>query len=1482
MFDAVGRHWRLFLLLQILFTAQMFAQSPTLTTITDTVYSADGSPAQGTLLISWPAFTTSAGQAVASGSESVALGSGGALSVALVPTQNAQPAYTVYTVVYQLNQLVKTEYWSVPPTSPANLATVRVTLGASNSAAQMATQQYVTSALSTKANDSAVVHLSGTETISGEKEFSISPSLPSPVQPTDAATKAYVDTAVQTTGSGSYLSTTGGTMSGPLVLNEDPILPSQAADKHYVDLWTSTKADLIAGYIPPSELASGTPSQNTCLLGNQTWGPCPSGGSSSYINSVLVANPNFNGTTPAPKTNSLNCSFQNSGSNVVLQCPYGNSSSTFALGSQAILNNQPNSYAGLQDFTQAGMKLPSGAGYAPSVGGAIGFDTNANMPVVNVNGVTQQLALTTSNISGQAATALSLANTPAQCSGSFATGIQANGNANCSTADVLQLAETSQPAGIANYGIFWFDSATHTPRIIDNNGQVAQLALMNVFNSDANTLEEYNSTNPQSFNLYGTRSDAADYERLRLGYDIPDGYFFLGADAAGSGTQRGLGFWMGGSLRWALDSQFNLKPWSDNLKDLGAPTLRVRHLYLGTYADLTGGGLVTELPNQSITGTALNKLAKAAGSPSSAVVASTSDTSVIGIVVDGAGTTGNAQIARDGQAPCAFDGPTTAGDYVQISGTIGGDCHDSGASYPGSGQILGRVLSSNLAAGTYSILIFGAELQAASQGAVSSIFGRTGAITAQVGDYSVSQITGAAPLNSPGFTGTATATTPNINDNSTAIATTAWVKNQNYGPGGSGFGLSGTGVGGEDLFLGNSTGSVIQASPAWFRASYQGYADPGGDYCKTMNNMINAVPPGSYLLWDIPGKLKCASNPFNGVTWTGVINFTVPVAFWTNTGWVQPTKVILMGTGESKTTEDGTEGTALVACPAVSSVCTSVFPTDGVLHAFLTSSPSAVVSGSGGTTEMWNFTLNCAYVQGCRAHMNYASQENAGLYWPTIRNSGNNGVAIDIGDTTGSPGGNSTNSSYRNLNVGNNVAPPGATLTCTPGAVLIRMNKAAGWPLPKEFSNITVSNGKCPQTATGQPNDLMQVNGVATEFGGKIHGEFFQRYGVNFGTTTQLGTVNCSAGVCTLVSGDALNTGWTGSIYVNSVVKTLSAVTATTFTVSDNTVSGTGLTYSYDQQNGAQAITLNSMDDCCHTVGTAAMVHIGSNSPAVTIHSLKAEGPNSIANMIVDDNNATISRGTTSVISTYITDHNRKVIADSTGVNPIQFTAGAVFSATTTAPTPTTTDNSTNVATTAFVKAQGYGTASGLISGNYPKANSTTGLTDSGVTAGPYNSFWAIPGSVSTSTPVACSGTASKAMIWGVSVPFPIKTSNITYYVVAADSTANTYDLGLYNASGTQTAHTGPLAGTTFAPTASHYTTQPWTTSNIVLQPGNYWLALSCSAISSTATFGYTYTWVNDGATAENVTTGGTLPASITVPGANSFSNGTVPQVVIY
>jgi trimeric autotransporter adhesin len=193
------------------------ATVPATTRIDDVVYRADGTVASGTVLISWPAFTTSGGAPVAAGSKSVLLGAGGALVVELVPNSEANPAGTYYTVVFQLGDVVRTEYWLVSGTSPTTIGAVRTTPG-SGTAAQMVSRQYVDTAVAGKASDLSVVHLGGAETIAGTKLFSVSPTVPPPVAGADAVNKAYVDSAVAAVGAGSFVAKNGDAMSGPLTL----------------------------------------------------------------------------------------------------------------------------------------------------------------------------------------------------------------------------------------------------------------------------------------------------------------------------------------------------------------------------------------------------------------------------------------------------------------------------------------------------------------------------------------------------------------------------------------------------------------------------------------------------------------------------------------------------------------------------------------------------------------------------------------------------------------------------------------------------------------------------------------------------------------------------------------------------------------------------------------------------------------------------------------------------------------------------------------------------------------------------------------------------------------------------------------------------------------------------------------------------------------------------------------------------------------
>ncbi len=115
-----------------------------------------------------------------------------------------------------------------------------------------------------------------------------------------------------------------------------------------------------------------------------------------------------------------------------------------------------------------------------------------------------------------------------------------------------------------------------------------------------------------------------------------------------------------------------------------------------------GSSLNMTIANAGATGTTANRLAKLTGAPSTAVVTATTDTEgAIGVCVSGCGTTGSATVAIIGQVSCEFDGATTAGNYVVISATTAGMCHDAGSAFPTAQAAYGRVLSTNGGAGTY-------------------------------------------------------------------------------------------------------------------------------------------------------------------------------------------------------------------------------------------------------------------------------------------------------------------------------------------------------------------------------------------------------------------------------------------------------------------------------------------------------------------------------------------------------------------------------------------------------------------------------------------------------------------------------------------------------------------------------------------------------------------------------------------------------------
>jgi len=171
------------------------AQGVSTTTVQGTLYLANGKPGSGSLQLSWPAFTTSDNRAVAAGRMSAAIGQDGNLSVNLAPNLGSNPAGLYYTVVFHLSDgTTSTEYWVVPPADQVSIAQVRAQVMPAAQAVQ-------------------------------------------------AVSKAYVDQAIQSVSQGS-LTSTGGSLTGPLYLNGDPTVPLQAADKRYVDAMTLNMASL--------------------------------------------------------------------------------------------------------------------------------------------------------------------------------------------------------------------------------------------------------------------------------------------------------------------------------------------------------------------------------------------------------------------------------------------------------------------------------------------------------------------------------------------------------------------------------------------------------------------------------------------------------------------------------------------------------------------------------------------------------------------------------------------------------------------------------------------------------------------------------------------------------------------------------------------------------------------------------------------------------------------------------------------------------------------------------------------------------------------------------------------------------------------------------------------------------------------------------------------------------------------------------------
>jgi hypothetical protein len=295
---------------------------------------------------------------------------------------------------------------------------------------------------------------------------------------------------------------------------------------------------------------------------------------------------------------------------------------------------------------------------------------------------------------------------------------------------------------------------------------------------------------------------------------------------------------------------------------------------------------------------------------------------------------------------------------------------------------------------------------------VSSIFGRTGAVTAASGDYTVAQVTGAAPLASPTFTGSVT-----IVNGSLGVGMSS-VPNGQMSIAGS----NTTGVG-PALWLYNTTGAYNVGAAAEIAFSTDGSTDntPNASIMVVQNGISGASADTVFDNWNGGTNVETMRIRSNGNVGIGT---TAPAQILSVAGTIQSTSGgIMFPDGTTQTT--AASGSSVVGAGNVSAG-TFGANTGGGNYSFsggVTVGSSGYISqagdigvsrngspttgviylGSGGSHYLYfdgtNYNLNAGglNVYGAISGSSFGSLSNGNLYLTGSGNSYFNGGNVGIG-----------------------------------------------------------------------------------------------------------------------------------------------------------------------------------------------------------------------------------------------------------------------------------------------------------------------------------------------------------------------------------------------------------------------------------------------------------------------------------------------------
>ena len=155
-------------------------------------------------------------------------------------------------------------------------------------------------------------------------------------------------------------------------------------------------------------------------------------------------------------------------------------------------------------------------------------------------------------------------------------------------------------AGGTNKGLYVTSNSTEGIGFLSGNYNNSADVILTRDAGPPVALALRNSTNAQTFNIYGTYTDASNYERVVIKANSTA--CFISNEAAGSGFVRGIQFQTGGLTGWTVTAARNFEAGADNQYDIGATSSgRPRNVYIA--GTLTIGGAVTANNALTVAGT---------------------------------------------------------------------------------------------------------------------------------------------------------------------------------------------------------------------------------------------------------------------------------------------------------------------------------------------------------------------------------------------------------------------------------------------------------------------------------------------------------------------------------------------------------------------------------------------------------------------------------------------------------------------------------------------------------------------------------------------------------------------------------------------------------------------------------------------------------------------------------------------------------------